>query len=85
MCGFFMRVPILVTVTIPFVMSNSVAMFMCRGTIYRVIMPIAFGMGSAVQFVVGIGFGGLAACEEQGGEDEGCEYVFHWLFGFWSC
>lgn len=48
-------------------------------------MPIAFVVCGVVQIVVSIGFRGLAACEEQDGKSKGCEYVFHWLFGFWSC
>ncbi len=70
---------------VAFVVSDSIAMLMRRGSVSRVVMavilgmlvPISFGMGGAFLLFFSVGFSGLAAGEEHGGEGERCEYLFH--------
>lgn len=70
-----MRVPVVVAM-----MLNSIVHgIMLVSVSFSMDMRITFGMSGVVLVLVRVGFSGLAAGEEQGGESEGGECAFHWV------
>jgi hypothetical protein len=76
--GFVMRMSIVVVVAVLLIVGfGTMVVAIAIGVRWQFAI-VAHGLGI---LVIGAGFGGLAAGEEQGGEGKRCEYAFHWILG----